>query len=115
MSDEPTLGEVVRRLEAVHADLKDDMRELASRLDGKVSADVLRLEQAGQDAAVSTLAQRVKALEEGDAERLRQQEADRRERERQRAADRRLILTGLVVPVLLVLLQVYLATKGAST
>jgi capsule polysaccharide export protein KpsE/RkpR len=102
--DEPTLGEVVRRLEDVRQDLKEDVQALGARLDGKVSADVLRLEQKAQDDAVRALTERVKSLEEAA-----------KERDRQRAADRRLILTGLIVPILLVLLQAYLAAKGAGS
>lgn len=104
MPNEPTLGEVVRRLEDIRSDLKEDIRELAGRLDGKVSQDVLRLEQEAQDKAVLALTERVKGLEEAG-----------RARETQRAADRRLILTGLIVPVLLVLVQAYLAAKGAGS
>lgn len=104
MPDEPTLGEVVRRLEDVRQDLKEDMQGLAARLDGKVSQDVLRLEQEAQDKATAALAERVKGLEDAT-----------RTREAQRAADRRLIMTALVVPVLIVLLQVYLNTRGAGS
>jgi hypothetical protein len=103
MADEPTLGELARRLEAVHQDLKEDLREHGRRLDGKVSNEVFKLEQAAQDRATQALGDRMKSAEDTT-----------RERDRQRAADRRLILAALVIPVLLVLLQVYLTAKGAS-
>jgi hypothetical protein len=103
MAEEPTLGELARRLEAIHQDLKEDLREHGRRLDGKVSSEVFKLEQAAQDLTVQTLAERVKGIEDTT-----------RERDRQRAADRRLILAALVIPVLLVLLQVYLTAKGAG-
>lgn len=104
MADEPSTGELARRLEAVHQDLKEDLRDIARRLDGKVSLDVFKLEQAAQDRATTALGERVKAMEEA----ARQQAT-------QRAADRRLILTALVVPVLLVLLTAYLSTRGAGS
>lgn len=103
MADEPSNGELARRLEAVHIDLKEDLRDVAGRLDGKVSNEVFKLEQAAQDRTTQALAERVKVIEDRKGE-----------QERQRAADRRLILTALVVPVLLVLLTAYLAARGAG-
>jgi hypothetical protein len=114
MPDEPTLGEVDRRLEAVHQDLKDDLRDLARRLDKKVDTEVFKLEQAAQDRAVQLLAERLTAIETA---REREAEHAREERLRvaaQRTADRRLVLTAFITPILLVLLQAWLATKGAG-
>jgi hypothetical protein len=101
--DEPTLGEVMRRLEDVRLDLKEDFRELGVRLDSKVSLERYQLEQVARDSTVTALTERVKGLEEAA-----------KEKEQQRAADRRLIFSALIVPVLIVLLQVYLSTRGAS-
>lgn len=101
--DEPTIGEVMRRLEDVRQDIKEDVQALAQRLDTKVSSDVFKLEQAAQDRAHFDLIERVKAIETA------KQRADD-----QRAADRRLLLTALVVPVVLLVLQVYLAAKGVG-
>lgn len=94
----------MRRLEDVRTDLKEDISGLAGRLDGKVSADMLALQQQAQDDRAAALAGRITAMEEAA-----------RKAAEQRAADRRLILTALVVPVLLVLLAAYLATKGAGS
>lgn len=104
MPDEPTLGEVMRRLEDVRTDLKDDFRELGVRLDSKVSLERYQLEQANREDAYKVLTERVKGLEEAS-----------REKERQRAADRRLIFSALIVPVLMVFLTVYLQAKGAGS
>lgn len=104
MADEPTLGEVVRRLEAVHADLKEDIRAQGARLDGKVSLDVFELRLAALDKDLAAVTTRATQIEQ-----------HQRERDRQRATDRRLILTALVAPVLLLLLQAYLSARGAST
>lgn len=104
MPDEPTLGEVVRRLEAVHADLKEDIRQQGVRLDGKVSLDVFELRIAALDKDLQAVTGRAVALEQAD-----------RERTRQRAADRRWIVASLIVPVLLVVLEAYLTAKGAGS
>jgi predicted nucleic acid-binding Zn ribbon protein len=104
MPDEPTLGEIVRRMEAGFSDIKDDFRELGRRLDTKVSMERYDIEQRARDEAHKLLLERVKGIEDA-----------RLEQERKRQADRRLILTALVVPVLLVLLQVYLSTRGAGS
>lgn len=114
MSDEPTLGEIVRRLEAVHADLKEDFRELGSRLDSKVSMERYVIEQQARDDAAKVLLERVRGIEDARAEEQRQQEADRRAAEQQRRNDRRLIFSALIAPVLLLVLQTYLATRGAG-
>lgn len=103
MADEPTTGELMRRLEDVRLDLKEDLQSLAARLDGKVDTLTLNLQQQAQDERAVALAERVKKIEEAA-----------KEKEKERAADRRLILTALVVPVLIVFLQVYLSTKGAG-
>jgi hypothetical protein len=114
MAEEPTLGEVCRRLENVRQDLKEDIREIGSRLDSKVSMERYQLEQQARDETVKLLLERVRGLEEA-----REQEAENRRREDQRladrrAADRRLLFTALVAPVLLVLLTVYLNARGAG-
>lgn len=114
MADEPTLGEIDRRLEAVHQDLKDDFRELGSRLDSKVSMERYTIERQARDDAHKHLAERVSGLEEG-----RQREREQRERERQeeadrRRSDRRLLFTALIAPIVVVLVQTWLSTKGVG-
>lgn len=104
MSGEPTLGEVCRRLENVRQDLKEDLRELGHRLDSKVSMERYQLEQQSRDEALKVMLERVKAIEEA-----------RGKEEQQRRADRRLIFAALIAPVLLVLLTVYLNSRGAGS
>jgi hypothetical protein len=103
MPDEPTTSELMRRLEDVRTDLKEDLQSLAGRLDGKVSADMLALQQQAQDERTAAIADRLKAIEEAA-----------RKAAEQRAADRRLILTALVAPVLIVILTVWLQARGAG-
>lgn len=114
MPDDPTLGEVMRRLEDVRQDLKEDFRELGARLDSKVSMERYQLEQMARDDALKLVTERVKGMEEA-----REQEARTRREEAQRvadrrAADRRLIFTALIAPVLLLVLTVYLNARGAG-
>ncbi|MDT0270246.1 hypothetical protein RM844_28645 [Streptomyces sp. DSM 44915] len=104
MADEPTLGEVARRLADVHADLKEDLHQLAGRLDGKVSLDIFELRMKTLEKDIAEAAARAAAVEAGQAE-----------RDRRRAADRRLAFSALVAPVLLLLLQVYLSARGAGS
>lgn len=114
MADEPTLGEVVRRLEAIHADLKEDLREYGARLEKKVSIERHDIERRTADEVHRQMIERMTAIEAERAQAIRDDELARRKIEDQRRADRRLILTGLIVPVLIVLLQVYLSTRGAG-
>ncbi|MFE4867743.1 hypothetical protein [Streptomyces sp. NPDC056682] len=103
MPDDPTLGELARRLEDRLGDARDDIRILGERIDSRVSMERYQIERAQRDETYRALLERVKGIEEA-----------RKEQEKQRAADRRLIFSALVVPVLLVLLQVYLSTRGAG-
>lgn len=113
--DDPSNGELARRLEAVHQDLKEDFRELAKRLDAKVSVERYELERRAADDVHRQVIQRIAAIEEARIQEQRQADADRRALEDRRRSDRRLAFTALIAPVLLILLQVYLASKGASS
>lgn len=114
MQNDPTLGEVMRRLEDVRQDLKEDFRELGSRLDGKVSMERYQLEQLARDEALKLLVERVTSIENArEQERERKQQEDQRITER-RAADRRLLFSAIVAPVLMLLLTVYVQARGAG-
>lgn len=113
--DEPSNGELARRLEAVHIDLKEDFRELAKRLDAKVSLERYELERRNRDEVHVALMGRIAAIEEARQQEQRQADADRRTAEERRRSDRRLAFTALIAPVLLILLQAYLAARGASS
>lgn len=114
MPDQPTLGEVMRRLEDVRTDLKEDFRELGLRLDSKVSLERYQLEQQARDDALKLVVERVKGIEEAReaAAQARRDEAQRAAD--RRAADRRLIFAALIAPVLLLILTVYLNAQGAG-
>lgn len=115
MAEEQTLGEVIRRLEDVRQDLKEDFRELGVRLDSKVSMERYQLEQQARDTAAAQRDDRIKAIEDArEAEAKKKQEDEQKLAER-RAADRRLAFTALVAPVLLLLLTVYINARGAGS
>lgn len=115
MADEPTLGEVVRRLEAIHADLKEDLREYGARLDSKVSIERYELERRAADDVHRQVIERITAIEEARTQEQRQADQDRRAADDRRRADRRLVFAALIAPVLLLLLQAYISARGASS
>jgi hypothetical protein len=88
VSDEPTLGEVVRRFEDRLADVRDDIQQLGRRLDTKVSQDVYDLRHEALASRVSTL----ETLREKDAERI--------------VATRRWLIGAVIVPLVGILLPV---------
>lgn len=114
MADEPTLGEVVRRLEAIHADLKEDLREYGTRLDKKVSVERYEIERRTADEVHRQVIERLAQIESARAQEQRDADLERRKREDERRGDRRLVFSCLIAPVLLLLLQAYLAARGAG-
>jgi hypothetical protein len=114
VADDRTLGEVVRRLDAIHADLKEDLREYGARLDKKVSVERYDVERRTADDVHRQVIERVAAIEASRAQEQRDAELERRKVEDQRRADRRLVFAALVAPVLILLLQAYLAARGAG-
>jgi hypothetical protein len=113
--EQPSNGELARRLEAVHQDLKEDLREVGKRLDTKVSVERYELERRAADAVHVALIERVAAIEAERAQEKRDAELERRKREDERRSDKRLVFSALIVPVLIVLLQVYLSSRGAGS
>ncbi|MFC9618696.1 hypothetical protein ACFTXM_01390 [Streptomyces sp. NPDC056930] len=108
------LGEVLRRLEDVCTDLKDDFQELGLRLDSNVSLERYQLEQVARDDALKLLVERVRGIEEAREQAAQNRRDEDRRAPDRRAADRRLIFTALIVPVLLLILTVYLNAQGAG-
>ena len=88
MSDEPTPGEMVRRLEDRLADVRDDIQQLGRRLDEKVDQRIYDLRHEALTGRVSTL----ETLREKDAEKL--------------VATRRWLIGAVVVPLVGILLPV---------
>lgn len=126
MPDEPSASELARRLDERFTDVRDDVRELGNRLDKKVTLERYGYEQQTRDEGFRQLVERVRAIEADRAaekaarEKEQREEAEKKRVEQQRladrrAADRRLIFTALIAPVLILLLTVYLSTRGAGS
>lgn len=114
MPDDPTVGEVVRRLEAVHQDLKDDFHNVDRRLDDKVSVERYQYEKEAALERERVLTERIKAIEAArEKEAKEKQEAEQKLADR-RAADRRLVFAALIAPVLMLLLTLYLGSQGTG-
>lgn len=98
MSDEPTLGEIVRRFEDRLTDVRDDIQQLGRRLDEKVDQRIYDLRHEALAARVTTL----ETLREKDAEKL--------------VATRRWLIGAVIVPLVGVLLPVVIMlARGAGS
>lgn len=96
MSDEPTPGEMVRRLEDRLADVREDIQQLGRRMDEKVDQRIYDLRHEALAGRVSTL----ETLREKDAEKL--------------VATRRWLIGAVVVPLVGILLPVILLLGRGS-
>lgn len=98
MPDEPTPGEMVRRLEDRLADVRDDIQQLGRRMDDKVDQKVYDLRHEALAGRLGTL----ETLREKDAEKM--------------VATRRWLIGAVVIPLVAVLLPVIiLLMQGAGT
>lgn len=114
MPDEPTLGEVVRRLEDIRTSIRDEFRGIREGLDSKVSMERYLLERQAWEETLRHVSQRITTIEEQREQEARQAREEKIRADDRRRADRRLIITALVAPVLLLLLQTYLKARGAG-
>jgi hypothetical protein len=97
MGDDPTPGEMVRRLEDRLADVRDDIQQLGRRLDEKVDQRIYDLRHEALTGRVSTL----ETLREKDTEKL--------------IATRRWLIGAVVVPLIGILLPVIiLLSRGTG-
>ncbi|MDR3079461.1 MAG: hypothetical protein LBV60_00780 [Streptomyces sp.] len=115
MSDEPTLGELARRFEDRLADVRDDIQTLGFRLDSRVSMERYQLEREAMAKELQQITERVRGIEVDREQEQRQRDTDQRAVEDRRRADRRLAFTALVAPVILLILQAYIAARGAGS
>lgn len=96
MPDEPTLGELGRRLDDRIADVRQDLAETNQRIGEKVNAELYRVQHEAMVARVTAL------------ETLRTQDAARV------AATRRWLIGAVIVPIVTVLLAYVLSRGGAA-
>lgn len=63
MPDEPTPGELARRLEDRLGDVRDDIQQLGVRINSLVSMERYQYEQTTRDRDTQALAERIKGIE----------------------------------------------------
>lgn len=97
MPDEPTLGELQRRMEQRFTDLKEDLVEFNTRLDRKVDMEIYNFRHEALMSRVTTL----ETLREKDAEKL--------------VATRRWLVGAVIVPLVGVLLPVIILLVQGGT
>lgn len=97
MPDEPTLGELQRRMEQRFTDLKEDLVEFNARLDRKVDMEIYNFRHEALMSRVTTL----ETLREKDAEKL--------------VATRRWLVGAVIVPLVGVLLPVIILLVQGGT
>lgn len=96
MADEITNAELARRLDAMHRDVHDDLGEIRRQLAQYVLQAVYAADMAGRDRRIEALERDVKAAEE------------------QRRMLVRWVVSALVVPAVVLVVQVVLALQGPS-
>ena len=114
MPHEVTLGEVMRRLDDVRLDLKEDIRQLQQMLDTKVSMERYQFENVARDEALRQVLERIRSSEEAREQEQRQRREDEQRLADRRAADRRLIFSALIAPIIMLFLTLYLSARGAG-
>lgn len=107
MSDEPSNGELGRLIQQLRGDVRDDLTYVQRQLEKAVAQDIYTIQQ-------QNISDRLTALETQRHEEIRQADQDRRAADAHRRQDRRLVFSALIAPVILLLLQVYIAAKGAG-
>lgn len=100
MADDLTLGELGRRIDTGIGEIKEDIRALAARVDGKVDAQVLALQQQAQDERHNALAEQLKTMRK------------ERDEDFKRLQDTRRWLFGVVIVPLLAVILPLLLTRG---
>lgn len=113
-SAEPTLWELHRAVSQLREDLRGDLAQLAARLDQVVTLDVYRADQRAVDQRISQIESGLSRLREEHDQAAERAEQQRREDQTQTAATRRLVLSSFVSPLLLMVLQLWLASRGTA-
>ncbi|MEV4741561.1 hypothetical protein [Streptomyces sp. NPDC049555] len=112
---EPTLWELHRAVSQLREDLRGDIAQLAARLDQVVTEDVYRADQRAVEQRISQVESGLAHLR-GDHEQAVDRAAQQRaEGQAQAAATRRLVLSSFVAPLLVMVVQLWLASKGTAS
>lgn len=106
MADEPTPWELHRNVEALRRTIEAGFAGLNARLDRVVSNELFQAYQ-----------QSVRREFDDQAAELAEMKAEREAEKKQRAADRKMVITAImtsfVSPVVLLLVQLWLTSKGS--
>ncbi|MHA7956323.1 hypothetical protein ACX9I7_01005 [Streptomyces sp. L500] len=112
---EPTLWELHRAVSQLREDLRGDLAQLAARLDQVVTEDVYRADQRAVEQRIGQVEAGLSHLR-GDHEQMVERAAQQRtEDQTQAAATRRLVLSSFVAPLLVMVVQLWLASKGTAS
>ena len=114
MSDEPSLGELGRLIQALRGDVREDMAAINSRLDKLVSADVYAAEKAAMAKDISDLSKdldQLAAKQERDVAAIQEQRSQDANRVTQ---TRRYMVASVIIPVLGLVIPVILFMVGGG-
>ncbi|MFD7995528.1 hypothetical protein [Streptomyces mexicanus] len=115
MTDEPTLGELGRLIQALRGDVRDDMAAINARLDRLVSMDVYTAEKAAMSKDIADLTKVVEQLankQEQDVKDIR----DQRQKDNERVTQtRRWLVASVLIPLLGLILPVILFLAGGKS
>ncbi|MEU1307837.1 hypothetical protein ABZ419_02920 [Streptomyces cinnamoneus] len=112
---EPTLWELHRAVSQLREDLRGDLAQLANRLDQVVTEDVYRADQRAVEQRIGQVEAGLAHLR-GDHEQMVERAGQqRREDQEHAAATRRLVISSFVAPLLVMVLQLWLASKGTAS
>lgn len=95
MPDEPTLGEIARRLDDRITDVREDIEQLGRRLDATVRSDVYQIQYAAVMARLTAIEQQRVA----DAQRI--------------VATRRWLIGAVIVPLVAVVIPLLVMLGGS--
>lgn len=104
MPDDPTLGEVIRTMQALN-----------NRLDRFSAPEVYAYQHEQLLTEIREIQAERAAEKQAQAEKERREEDAKRALETKRQQDRRLVFTALIAPVLLLFLQLNLTARGAGS
>ncbi|MFF7966777.1 hypothetical protein ACFZC3_15595 [Streptomyces sp. NPDC007903] len=103
MADEPTMGEVIRTMQALNA-----------RLDRFSAPEVYAFQHEQVLTEIREIQAERAAERQAREEKERREDEAKRDAEAKRQADRRLIFSVLIAPIVVLLLQLYLSARLAA-
>ncbi|MEU7158502.1 hypothetical protein [Streptomyces chrestomyceticus] len=112
---EPTLWELHRAVSQLREDLRGDLAQLAARLDHVVTEDVYRADQRVVEQRIGQVEAGLTALRSEHEQVVERGVQQRREDQAQAAATRRLVISSFVSPLLVMTLQLWLASHGSAS